>query len=576
VKPTKKRRRALWITLSGVLVVALAVTASLLFKPRVSASESTEQHQSATVFVGSLSSETSASGQLLAQRDATLSFAMAGGEVKQVHVQVGDRVQEGQTLIQLDSDALERAVRKTEQTLIIQQARLAELRRAPSEEDLAAAKAAVSSAQAQLDDLLAGPSDKELADAKAAVESAQAQLDAALEGASDEQLAQARAALASAQAAERTAADLLAAQDERILLARQQLTMAEIDLESAKYFYDALANDWQHKDYADFSPEVEAYQDAQKAYDVALARFNLSLADINDSSYRAAQAQVAQAQANLAALTEENTVAIAKARQQLAAAQVNQINLTEDKTTQLASARAQLAQAEANLARLQDGASEEQIAIAEAQVEQTRVVLGNARAQLEDAALTAPFDGVITGVYVAAGERVSGRAVELIDPNSIEAILYVDEIDIGGISEGQVTIVTLESWPDLELSGTVTAIAPKARVQQEIVTYQVHVSLDSTALAGLSIRAGMTANADLLTAERTDVLLVPNRAISADRETGTYYANRINGDQTERTEVSIGLRDSQYTEITDGLQEGDKVSLAESETGFPFGPGSHQ
>jgi HlyD family secretion protein len=572
VKPTRKRRRAFWIISAAALVIALAVTGTLLFKPRVNASESSDLGQVATVFVGSLSSQTSASGQLLAQREAVLSFATVGGEVKQVHVEVGDQVQEGQILVQMESDALERTVQKTEQTLIIQQARLAALRKAPTQEDLAAARAAVSSAQAQLDDLLAGPSARELADANAAVSSAQAQLDDILGGPSDEQLRQARAALASAQAAQRAAADLLAAQDERILLARQQLTMAEIDLESARYFYDALANDWQHKDYADFSPEAQTFQDAQKAYNVALARFNLSLADINDSSYRAAQAQVAQAQVNLVALTEEKTVALASARQQLAAAEANLANLTGDKATQLASARAQLAQARANLAKLQTGASEEQIAISEAQVEQTRVALENAQARLEDASLTAPFGGIITAVHVAAGERASGRAIELVDPDSIEVVLYVDEIDIGHIVLGQPTVITLESWPEQELAGEVTAIAPKARAQQEIVTYQVHINFDRSSLP---IRAGMTANADLTTAERTDVLLVPNRAITADRETGTYYVNRVDGEQTERVQVTLGLRDSQYTEITTGLREGDSVSIAEVEDELMFGPGGH-
>ena len=84
----------------------------------------------------------------------------------------------------------------------------------------------------------------------------------------------------------------------------------------------------------------------------------------------------------------------------------------------------------------------------------------------------------------------------------------------------------------------------------------------------------MTANADLITAERTSVLLVPNRAISADRDTGTYYVNRIQGDETSRVDVSIGLRDSQYTEITAGLQEGDEVSLEEVEQELHFGPRS--
>ena len=249
MKPTKKRRRALWIALAAVIVVGLALAGSLLLRPGVNASNAPDLAQVSTAFVGSLSSQASASGLLVAQRDSVLSFAV-GGKVAQVHVEVGDTVRKGQPLVQLDVDTLERAVRKAEQTLAIQEARLAERKKAPTQEDLAAARAAVASAQAQLDDLLAGPTLTELADAKAAVQSAQAQLDDTLEGPSDAQLDQARAALASAQAAQKAAADLLAAQDERILLTRQQLTLAEIDLEGAKYFYDALANDWQHKDYA--------------------------------------------------------------------------------------------------------------------------------------------------------------------------------------------------------------------------------------------------------------------------------------------------------------------------------------
>jgi HlyD family secretion protein len=491
------------------------------------------------------------------------------GKVEQVFVEVGDSVRIGDALIQLDVAALERNVRRAEQALAIQEARLAELLKPATEEDLASAQAAVASAQAQLDDLLAGPSAEALADATAAIASAQAQLDDTLAGPTTEQLAEARVALESAQAAERAAADLLAAEDSRITLARQELTMAEIDLEGAKYFYDALKNDWQHKDYADFSPEAETYKDAQKAYDIALARYNLALADINDSTYRGAQAQVAQARVNLTALTEEKTVAIANARQQLAAAQANLARLIDEKTPQIAAARAQLAQAKANLTRLQEGPSEEQVAMATAQVEQARVGLDNARARLSDATLTAPFDGIVTAVHLSPGERANGPAIDLLDPSQPEIVLYVDEIDIGSIAVGQPTVITLESWPDQELQGKVTAIAPKARAQQEIVTYEVHIAFDSD---DLPIRAGMTANADLTTAERQDVLLVPNRAITADRDAGGHYVNRIDGDETTRVEVTVGLRDAQYTEIVSGLNEGDTVSLVEAKEELRFGP----
>ena len=572
-----KRRRVIWIVSSTLVILALLAAGGLLVRQRANAAAGTSLAQDtvATAFVGTLTAEASASGHLFPQREALLSLTM-GGKVDRVHVDVGDTVRAGDALVQLEDSALARAVRRAEQALAIQEARLADLLKTPSQEDLAAAEAAVASAQAQLDDLLlsdsgAGTSATDLAEAQAAVASAQAQLDDLRKGASQEALTEAYAALASAQAAASTTQALLGATEDQLLVARQQLTLAEIDLESAKYFYDALANDWQHKEYAPFSPEAKVLQNAQKAYQVALARYNLAAADINDSAYRSAQAQVSQAKAALAALTEEKTVQIASAREQLAAAQANLAARTEEKTVQIAGAQAQLRQAEANLARLLDGPSAEQLAIAQAQVEQARIAVQNAQDTLQDAALVAPFDGVVTAVHVEVGEWAAGRAIEIVDPTSLEVVLDVDEVDIGRIAIGQRTNVTLETWPDQTLSGEVTAIAPKARTQSQIVTYQVHVKLGAPDIGVIPIRAGMTANADLITGKREDVLLVPNRAIVADRNTGSYFVRRIDGDTIVRVDVTIGMRDSRYTEITGSLEPGDKVSLAEPTSGFAFG-----
>jgi multidrug efflux pump subunit AcrA (membrane-fusion protein) len=84
----------------------------------------------------------------------------------------------------------------------------------------------------------------------------------------------------------------------------------------------------------------------------------------------------------------------------------------------------------------------------------------------------------------------------------------------------------------------------------------------------------MTANADLITSERDNVLLVANRAITADRSAGKYYVHRLNGDTVEEVEVTIGLRDSVHTEITSGLQRGDQLVMNYVEDDFPFGPES--
>jgi HlyD family secretion protein len=179
----------------------------------------------------------------------------------------------------------------------------------------------------------------------------------------------------------------------------------------------------------------------------------------------------------------------------------------------------------------------------------------------------------VTEVYVAEGELANGLAVELVDTDSLEVVLEVDEVDIGEIAVGQSTVVTLEAWPDRELTGRVVSIAPKAKVQAEIVTYEVHLRVEA---GDLPLLTGMTADAELITAERENVLLVPNRAITADREAGKYYVNLMVDDAVLKTEVSIGLRDGDFTEIVDGLSESDRLLIGDLEEEAIFEPGQGQ
>jgi HlyD family secretion protein len=558
VEAKKNNNRRLWV---GVLLVGSLIGAALLAgclpARSARAEESLAGKEVAQVFVGSLAAEVSASGQLLAQRDARLSFA-SPGRVREVAVAAGDVVRAGDELVRLEDDALQRAVRSAEQSLAMQRANLAELQRPADAEDVAAAEAAVASAQARVDDLLAGPSAEELADAQANLASAQATLDDLLQPADAVDLNQAQTALAAARAAAAAEAARYAALDAQTRVARQQLDLAAVDLKSARYFYEALKNDWQHKDYADFSPEYQAFKDAQTAYDVVLARYNLSLANLNASALRGAEAQVAQANLTLANLTGDKSVEVASARAQLAAAQATLAALVEEKTTQIASARAQLASAQASLDNLLQGASAEKLAVAQAQVEQAQIQLDSARSRLDKATLWAPFAGIVTAVYVEAGEVATGLAVEMIDPASVEVVLEVDEVDIGSIALDQETRITLEAWPDRELGGHVSAIAPKARTQSDVSVYEVHIGLDT---ADLPVRVGMTANADLVTARRDNVLLVANTALIANRSTGAYTVQRVVGETVQDVEVTVGLRDKGYTEITGGLREGDQVVI---------------
>ena len=568
----RKKTPILWSITLVMLVALVAAGCQVRRQATGSGNAGLAESEIATAFVGSLTSEVSASGQLIAQQDATLAMSVSG-RVAKINVKAGDRVQAGDVLVQLENDDLERAVTAAEQDLKIQQANLAELTKDPTPEDLEAAQQAVANAQAQLDDQLAGPSEKELNSIQAAVSAAQVQLDDLEAGASKEELAQASAQLASAQAALRAAQERSVAQEQQLVVAQNDIDNAQNARDAARDQYTQLVwRDWKAgESWAPYSPIGTALKKAEASYQAAVANYTLTQLQINDSALRQAQFQVSQAQYALSALTDEKTAQVAAARAQLARAEANLDAILEPKTVPIAAARAQLAQAQASLANLVDGPSKEQVAIANAQVEQARISLEESQANLDSAALVAPFDGLVTDVYLAAGEWVNGPVAELVNTASLQVVLDVDEIDVGHIRLGQPARITLEPWPDQELQGEVVSISPEAKVVGQIVTFEVHLTFDAQ---DLPVLTGMTANAELTAVEQQDVLLVPNWAIVADRETGEYYVNKVDGGSLTRVPVTIGLRDAHYTEVTSGLAEGDRVSTAQAvDDGLDFTQG---
>jgi HlyD family secretion protein len=572
VKRTILKTRALQLTLALILLASVGLAGCARLQ-RARAAGQVNAEDVTTAFIGDLSASASASGQLLPQRQTELALSRPG-RIDHVDIDLGDAVDRGQVLIGLDTGDLERAVHSAEQSLRIQEASLASLTKDPNAQDLAAARAAVESAQAQLDDLLAGPTDEELAQAKASLDTAQTRLDDLVAGPTADEMAQARTALDSAKAALQAAKARYDALDDQLVVAQSDIDNAEHAIARARDAYNQVI--WNSSDpmvaesWGPHTPQAAAVRRAEVNRDVAVANKKLTEINANDASVRAAEAQVAQAEAALAGLTDERAAQVAAYKAQVAQAKSNLAKLTDPNDVAIASARAQLAQAQANLAKLLKGPSEAQLATAQAQVEQARIALQEAMDNLQAATLVAPFAGTVTALYTAEGEYASGPVIELVDTTSLRVVLDVDEVDIGSIRIGQSSVVSLESWPDRSLTAEVVAIAPKAESQGGIVTYEVQLSFDPE---DLPVRTGMTANADLTIAQHKNVLLVPNRAITVDRQAGSYYVNKVVDGQLIQTEVTIGLRDDSFTEIKSGLSEGDQVYIGTIEAGLDFRSG---
>jgi HlyD family secretion protein len=231
---------------------------------------------------------------------------------------------------------------------------------------------------------------------------------------------------------------------------------------------------------------------------------------------------------------------------------------------------AQARTAQEQLGLIREKYTPEDLQSAEAEVRQTRAALRIAEANLGYATITAPMGGVVASVSTQQGETVtSGSAaaqaptfVTIIDLNRLQVDAYVDETDIGKVHVGQDTVFNVDAFPDKEFRGKVTAIYPKALIQQNVVDYDVVIAIDNQ--EGL-LRPDMTTNTTITVARREKVLAIPNQAVR--REEGDRVVFTQEGDRLVRRPVKTGWKDKNFTEVLGGLKEGERVIVGEVESG---------
>jgi len=202
--------------------------------------------------------------------------------------------------------------------------------------------------------------------------------------------------------------------------------------------------------------------------------------------------------------------------------------------------------------------------IAMAQVEQATANVEFARVQLGYARIFAPISGVIASISTQEGETVAASLatptfVNLIDLERLEVQTFVDETDIGRIRIGLETVFTVDTYPDTDFMGTVTAIYPKAVIQDNVVNYIVTVGVKN--VEDRILRPEMTANVSIILETRKNVLSIPTSAIT--REAGQRHVTVLEDGNPVRRKIKIGWKYGGYTEIISGLKEGDQVVVSE-------------
>jgi macrolide-specific efflux system membrane fusion protein len=212
--------------------------------------------------------------------------------------------------------------------------------------------------------------------------------------------------------------------------------------------------------------------------------------------------------------------------------------------------------------------AESSMITAKAQFNQAEANLDYAKVQLSYTKIYSPTSGVIASVSTQEGETVSASLaaptfVNIIDLRRLEVQTYVDETDIGKIQIGQEASFTVDTYSDTDFKGAVTAIYPKAVIQDNVVNYIVTVGINDS--QGKILRPEMTTNMTISLETRKNVLSVPTSSIT--RERGERYVSVIEGDMKVQRKVKTGWKDNGFTEIISGLEEGEQilVTLANQE-----------
>ena len=212
-------------------------------------------------------------------------------------------------------------------------------------------------------------------------------------------------------------------------------------------------------------------------------------------------------------------------------------------------------------------------ALKTAQVKQAEASLKQAQIDLEYTRITSSVDGVVISREVEVGQTVAAsfntptlfNVAEDLTKMQIEA--SVVEADIAKVKEGQKVEFSVDSFPDEIFEGVVTQVRNNPITTSNVVTYQVIIGIDNK---DLKLKPGMTANVDIITAQKQNVLLVPNKALRfyTTDEKGEVKRYKDKGvwilkdKKPVRINVTTGVSDDDKTEISSReIKAGDEVIL---------------
>ncbi|HEY4866024.1 MAG TPA: biotin/lipoyl-binding protein [Candidatus Dormibacteraeota bacterium] len=535
---TLTRQRAVVVVLALLALALIVFIAGDVLFPRA---PTAAQTRTFAVQRGSVQSAVTGTGTVVPASQQNLSFRVSG-QLTEVDVKAGDHVSVGQVLGKVDSTTYQAALAQANSTLV--------------------------QAQATLNNTLNGNAVQTAADSLAAAQQSYAdtvnsvnlsnQQDSAAVAAAQQQLN-------SDQSGTPSSAQLSVDQT-AVNSAQNQLTNDNAQFQRYQCFLPMPPNPGQCPTAAQLQRDQQTLSQAQQK----LSQDNQGASKVSQDQQTLGQDQLKLSidQANNQKQVDQARNAIVQSQDALNSQTIQRPNTIAQQQAQVSSAQAQVLLAQTNL---------------------------------NSTTLTAPTDGTVMSLSGAVGESVaSGGGATALAPGStapqpasggaasssgaassgagssgggssgssafavlgnvagLQVVAPFAEADAARVQGSQEASVTFDAVPGVTVPAHVLAVAVAGTVVSNVTNYYVTLTLDQ---ASQQLKSGMTANASVVVSQASDVLMVPNSAIT--RLGGQSYVTVLSRDGMTQTRVPVqtGTVGDSTTEITSGLSQGDRVVL---------------
>jgi RND family efflux transporter MFP subunit len=211
------------------------------------------------------------------------------------------------------------------------------------------------------------------------------------------------------------------------------------------------------------------------------------------------------------------------------------------------------------------------VKLAKAQTETNKINLSLAEQRLTDTKVFSPIDGVVSERNVQSGQIISSgisnvgggtRVMVLSDLTRLFILASVDESDIGKVELGQKVIISADAFAGQRFFGKIERIATKGINVSNVVTFEVKI--EALGKNKSFLKPEMTANVEIIVADKEEALLVPSEAVVRKEREHFVRVIKDDGSVKERP-VKTGISDGVVTEITSGLDQGDSVVYRKGE-----------